>query len=80
MADEIELLESMLLELNRQLATSPKSVLIAKSGELRTMLQASAGMGGGKGVLGVGVGEVINGVGVGDQRGGGGGEQRVGWR
>ena len=39
MADEIEFLQSMQNELNRQLTQSPKSVLISKSGELIKMLR-----------------------------------------
>ena len=39
MADEIEFLQSMQNELNRQLTQSPKSVLISKSSELIKMLK-----------------------------------------
>eukprot|EP00002_Diphylleia_rotans_P023896 TRINITY_DN4707_c0_g2_i2.p1 TRINITY_DN4707_c0_g2~~TRINITY_DN4707_c0_g2_i2.p1 ORF type:complete len:931 (-),score=180.40 TRINITY_DN4707_c0_g2_i2:331-3123(-) len=38
-SEEVELLESMLNELNRQITNNPKSVLISKSAELVRMLQ-----------------------------------------
>lgn len=39
MVEEMDVLETMLQELNRQLNTSPKSVLIARSSELTKMIQ-----------------------------------------